>query len=951
MTLIYKNSLRLLKNVSPRRFEGKLLKYSYFNQPILHSFAFLFICLMVSNTGYAMEKTTKEKISIGGHSTLKYQLLYKLSLLPTMPDPRILGDVLYAKLLLLKTEAPNDLFRIACEEGDFALAELLLNDSKDGFPIDEYLFKSIVRHENCNTLLQALVKKGFSITKNLNPDSGSGFAHFCIDLACESGNVAAVKFLVDKGATITLKCLFYATFSKSLELIQYLHDTAGANLKIKWTSVLHSALSSNAEEIIRFILRRFQELQIDVAKCYEQELINFLANDEEGIALLEILKKYGFDLKRELESPTDHRRRPLNPPMSCLDIACKNGNIPMVDFLIENNVPITESNFSNAIVGGSLPIVKILLQHAKKDLKINWQNLFSQAVTLGHLAIVSFIIEEFKVNPNLANDSGEIPLLNAVFLGNLSMVRYLLAHGATITLKDADGDTVLHKACQGCARLNENEHLELIGLLCTPEVLATPTNNAGDTVLHKICTNARISVFSELDEQPINEPLWPKLIAIIKFLLTEKRMRIEVNDVNNSGLSALRRLPFTLQTGASSADFIKYIVLSLGAHKQDAFCHFEDAIIHGDEPTVTLLLEWGILAIDEFKNKANIYLHRASWYGNLPVLKCLVERGIQPTFSYENTNEDIIYCTMKNRDYDDARYSLETIKYLLDLAGTVGYKTELYKSYLLFFCKVGDLELINYLLEEKGIDCNFRSKIAPHMTPLEIALYEKNAKVALYLFERGAQVKNSTYMITDFEDYSQEGAYEEVNTLAMAKGLGLKAIVAHIEDHDLIGLCEKGDIERVKYLVKNPDIDRNMPLVNIAFYNNHDELANFLLALGFEADPAWYHEETTIKEENEYDDDYYGGRSYVSVEIVTVKKRTYLLDVAIRKGLVDLVTKLLDKGAKVCYEEFRDDTLISSISAIQRAKSELDKITRNPNKTNLKLVKNLKLITLKILNS
>ena len=52
-------------------------------------------------------------------------------------------------------------------------------------------------------------------------------------------------------------------------------------------------------------------------------------------------------------------------------------------------------------------------------------------------------VEEEGAQVDIKDNSGDTPLIRAIYRGNLEMVKYLISVGAEVTIKDNHGDTIL----------------------------------------------------------------------------------------------------------------------------------------------------------------------------------------------------------------------------------------------------------------------------------------------------------------------------------------------------------------------------------------------------------------------------------------------------------------------------------------------------------------------------
>jgi ankyrin repeat protein len=110
-----------------------------------------------------------------------------------------------------------------------------------------------------------------------------------------------------------------------------------------------------------------------------------------------------------------------------LGIACKNGHLELVKYLIEGaNANIHLKNdmaLELACEYGHLNIIKYLIQNQNSNDYQNHHHMLVIACQYGHLQVVKYLIEEVGLDPHTGN---EITLLIAVRRGYLEIVKYLI---------------------------------------------------------------------------------------------------------------------------------------------------------------------------------------------------------------------------------------------------------------------------------------------------------------------------------------------------------------------------------------------------------------------------------------------------------------------------------------------------------------------------------------------
>lgn len=143
-----------------------------------------------------------------------------------------------------------------------------------------------------------------------------------------------------------------------------------------------------------------------------------------------------------------------------LKLAVDNGNLNIVQYLLDNGVEVTDEIFQRAAVNGYLDIVYLLLDYGADA---NQGLLYASSA--GHLDVVKALVE------NGADVSDEESLISAIKMGYLEIVKYLIEHGA-------DMDTALLTAAYHGRMDIVRLLVEEFGVKITREAVFTAMNRA-----------------------------------------------------------------------------------------------------------------------------------------------------------------------------------------------------------------------------------------------------------------------------------------------------------------------------------------------------------------------------------------------------------------------------------------------------------------------------------------
>lgn len=157
-----------------------------------------------------------------------------------------------------------------------------------------------------------------------------------------------------------------------------------------------------------------------------------------------------------------------------LVIACRNGHLCVVEYLIEDcNVDITQPgcvSFDGETIEGAPPLwcaaaagyLEIVHFLVSKGADVNQTTLTNStplraACFDGHIKIVKYLVSK-KADIEIANRHGHTCLMIACFKGHLQIVKYLLTMGAKVNRTSIKGNTALHDSA-------ESGSLEIMKLL------------------------------------------------------------------------------------------------------------------------------------------------------------------------------------------------------------------------------------------------------------------------------------------------------------------------------------------------------------------------------------------------------------------------------------------------------------------------------------------------------
>lgn len=173
--------------------------------------------------------------------------------------------------------------------------------------------------------------------------------------------------------------------------------------------------------------------------------------------LIDPSKRSNYDRQQRLRMPLmQHipQTQPTNRPKTALYVAVERGDVAEVESLLGR---------SNLDVNTQGPVGKTLLH---------------EAIRLKHLAIVQILLDN-GADPNIQQDTGETPLVYAVYTGCPTAIRLLLTTGkADPNIQNTFGNTVLHRA------INQRASNEIFQMLLESGARVDIIGDGNSTPIH-----------------------------------------------------------------------------------------------------------------------------------------------------------------------------------------------------------------------------------------------------------------------------------------------------------------------------------------------------------------------------------------------------------------------------------------------------------------------------------
>ena len=224
------------------------------------------------------------------------------------------------------------------------------------------------------------------------------------EIACESGSLDVVKFLLEKKLIPGNKAFPYACESGHLDAAKLILATEEVDINILDSYAFRYACSNGHLEVVQFLL----SLNDSSFKVPNNELFGNSNNELfESEINVNVLDNFAFVR------------------------ACKNGHLDIVKLLasIRGKYEIDISGneyfaFRKACEFGNLDVVKFLLQEYDIDVHLKNEYAFRHACANGHLELAKWLVENYKIDINAVSDYA---FRYACVKGNLEIVKFLLS--------------------------------------------------------------------------------------------------------------------------------------------------------------------------------------------------------------------------------------------------------------------------------------------------------------------------------------------------------------------------------------------------------------------------------------------------------------------------------------------------------------------------------------------
>ena len=588
--------------------------------------------------------------------------------------------------------------------------------------------------------------------------------HTALHLAVQEKHADMVQVLIDAGADIETtndegrSPLHLASCLGELIIVKMLVE-AGADVRAtdagRYTC-LNLAACFGHTSTVRYLVG-LQEVDL-----HNHDICNalHLAVQEKHADMVQVLIDAGADI----ETKNDEGRSPLL-------LASSLGDLTIVTKLVKAGADVRDTDAERhtclifAACFGHTDVVRYLVSLPEVDLNhqgSNNQTALYLSVREKHSDVVQVLIDA-GADIETKNDEGCSPLLEAIFLGELTIVTKLVKAGADVRAADAERNTCLHLAAY-------HGHTDAVRyLVCFPEVDLNHQSCYNSTALHLAVQQKHSDVVQVLIdagadiEAKDDEGRSPLLLASCLGDLTIVTKLVNAGaDVRAT--DAERHTSLYLATCFGHTDTVRYLVglQEVDLHNHDNYTALHLAVQQKHADVVQVLIDAGA-DIETKTADGRSPLLVASISGELTVVTKLVEAGA------------------------DVRAT--------DAEGN---------ACLIFAAHQGHTDVVRYLVGLPEVDLNHQG--SNNQTALYLAVGGKHSDVVQVLIDAGA----------DIETKDDEGR----SPLLLASCLGELTIVTKLvnagadvratdaERHTSLYLATCfGHTDTVRYLAGLPEVD------------------------------------------------------------------------------------------------------------------------------------------------
>lgn len=736
-------------------------------------------------------------------------------------------------LIPSKPKQPITPLYVACLSGNYEMAKILLQYKVPPIIMKLSIYAACTKG-HLEILRLLFEKDGY---KNINLPVKDDLTILMI--ACLNGQPEVVKFLLDKGANVYAENLsgfapiHFACKAKRLEVVELLlaHDIKQIDIPTSrdQTTPLMAACKKNSPAIVKLLLEKgaskklydvygYSAIHIACMSGSLDAVSELLENDDEGY--IDFLDEQGntplnlavaYNNKETVKFLIDKKANiNLKDPYdyNAFHIACEEGHLEIVKELLSvfkdplnQKTPEGDTPLLIACANDREELVEFLIDCGGNidATDYNGFNTFHFACQNGWISIVEKILNNKKkyLNIDLKTLQGDTPLILACQQGEKEIVELLLEHGADITTRNADDNSLLMIACR-------RSDQEMIKLLLDRKANFELKDKTGCTLLHWACRLGNEEIFE---------------------LLIQLKANMDVIDLN--GLTALHWACCGGNVKIVKRLLEKEPLKILNARTKDATTPFMLACLHNRQPVIELLLSLG--ADKDLVNlKGYKAFHHACEGGNLELVEMFLKENPNEIHVKTQTGLTPLMIACKTGNPKMVDWLLKNQADVAALSGS--------KDTALHFACSRSKEIVELLYAHQA---DLNAENLNKETPLHIACEHNQFLTVKFLLEKSALVNCKTV----FGDLPIHIAVSNNNFDLTALLIQHGADVRSPDSNGrtcLMHACKNGNMPLVKLLlhkdaeINAQDHQKKTPL-KMAVENKRKDIVQLLLDRGADA--------------------------------------------------------------------------------------------------------------------
>ncbi|XP_048251521.1 serine/threonine-protein phosphatase 6 regulatory ankyrin repeat subunit A-like [Haliotis rufescens] len=353
--------------------------------------------------------------------------------------------------LTVTDEYGDNILHVACDGGNAQIVEYLVSHNIVDINSADYVDRTPVMLavlKGHKAVFDLLVRKGCDLTVE------DVFGNNILHVACDGGNVQIVEYIVShnivdiNSADYVDRTPVMLAVLKGHKAVFDLLVSKGCDLTVTdeyGDNILHVACDGGNAQIVEYIV---SHNIVDINSA------DYVRRTPVMVAVLKGHKEV-FDLF--VSKGCDLTVKDKNGD-NILHVACDGGNVQIVEYIVSHNiVDINSADYVRrtpvmlSVLKGHKEVFDLLVNKGcdltEKDK--NGDNILHVACDGGNVQIVEYIVSHNIVDMDSADYVRRTPVMVAVLKGHKEVFDLLVSKGCDLTVKDKNGDNILHVACDG----------------------------------------------------------------------------------------------------------------------------------------------------------------------------------------------------------------------------------------------------------------------------------------------------------------------------------------------------------------------------------------------------------------------------------------------------------------------------------------------------------------------